>query len=403
MVDRSTLDAAASAGVISPEQVGPLHDFLSGRHAASPRTALGGEEDLRFIRNFHDVFLAIGIVLLGVGLAVAIGSYVASTFQGATENDARAVVTTIGALTAGAAAIMWGLGEVFARRRRLFLPAIAIVLALTMYAVVAAACLYFGLVLGENVDLGQRLDEGAGMPVLVRTGILLAASMAFVAPLLFYARFRLPFSLGLAGFGAACFVVLTAMTFSAEQTLEYIAALFLVLGVLLFLAGVAFDARDPARNSRFSDNGFWLHMAAAPFILNGALGLVSQLFNGTQAGAFSPSTGLIVGANAGSGVGPAAATLVVVGFLGLLSLLINRRALIVSALITTGVAIGVVLNALGLGAGALAASTLIALGALVLILGAGWHSVRRALLGWVKPDGVWARIFPPEPPAQARA
>lgn len=403
MVDRSMLDAAASAGVISPEQVGPLHDFLSGRHAASPRAAVSGEEDLRFIRNFHDVFLAIGIVLLGVGLAVAIGSYVASAFQGATEDDARAVVTTIGALTAGAAAIMWGLGEVFARRRRLFLPAIAIVLALTMYAVVAAACLYFGLVLGENVDLGQRLDEGAGMPALVRTGILLAASMAFVAPLLFYARFRLPFSLGLAGFGAACFVVLTAMTFSAEQTLEYIAALFLALGVLLFIAGVAFDARDPTRNSRFSDNGFWLHMAAAPFILNGALGLVSQLFSGTQAGAFSPSTGLIVGANAGSGVGPAAATLVVVGFLGFLSLLINRRALIVSALITTGVAIGVVLNALGLGAGALAASTLIALGALVLILGAGWHSVRRALLGWVKPDGVWARIFPPEPPPPARA
>ena len=25
--------------------------------------------------------------------------------------------------------------------------------------------------------------------------------------------------------------------------------------------------------------------------------------------------------------------------------------------------------------------------------------VRRALLGWVKPDGVWARIFPPEAPA----
>lgn len=402
MVDRTTLDAAAAAGVITPEQVGPLHDFLSGRHVASPRTAVSGEEDLRFIRNFHDVFLAIGIVLLGVGLAVAIGSYVASTFQGATEADARAVVTTIGALTLGAAAIMWVLGEVFARRRRLFLPAIAIVITLTIYAVVGAACLYFGLVLGENVDLGERLDEGAGMPALVRTGILLAASMAFVAPLLFYARFRLPFSLGLAGAGAACFVVLTAMTFSAEQTIQYLAALFLVLGVLLFLAGVAFDARDPARNSRFSDNGFWLHMAAAPFILNGALGLVSQLF-GNQAGAVSPSTGLILGANAGSGVGPAAATLVVVAFLGFLSLLINRRALIVSALITTGVAIGVVLNAFGLGAGALAAATLISLGALVLILGAGWHSVRRALLGWVKPDGVWARIFPPEPPAPARA
>jgi len=39
---------------------------------------------------------------------------------------------------------------------------------------------------------------------------------------------------------------------------------------------------------------------------------------------------------------------------------------------------------------------LIVLGAFVLILGAGWHNVRRALLSWVKPDGMWARIFPPE-------
>ena len=67
-----------------------------------------------------------------------------------------------------------------------------------------------------------------------------------------------------------------------------------------------------------------------------------------------------------------------------------------SALLTAGVAIGILLNQLGLGAGALAASTLIVLGAFVLILGAGWHSARRALLGWVKPDGAWARVFPPE-------
>jgi hypothetical protein len=89
-------------------------------------------------------------------------------------------------------------------------------------------------------------------------------------------------------------------------------------------------------------------------------------------------------------------TLLVVFMLGFVSLLINRRVLIVSALVTTGVAIGIILNEFGLGAGALAAAVLIVLGGFVLILGAGWHSVRRALLGRVKPDGAWARIFPPE-------
>jgi hypothetical protein len=179
-------------------------------------------------------------------------------------------------------------------------------------------------------------------------------------------------------------------------------SLYLVLGILLFLAAVAFDMRDPARASRFSDNGFWLHFAAAPLILNGAFSLVTQAFAGDVA--VSPSAAMI--AQAGEGGSPAAAaqasvTLAVVVLLGVISLLINRRALVVSALLTTGVAIGVLLNAVGLGAGALAASTLIVLGAFVLILGAGWHTVRRALLAWLKPDGVWARIFPPEATATA--
>ncbi|MFN3464759.1 MAG: hypothetical protein ACK4X1_11865, partial [Terricaulis sp.] len=103
----------------------------------------------------------------------------------------------------------------------------------------------------------------------------------------------------------------------------------------------------------------------------------------------------------GAATAHAALTLVVVVLLGVISLLINRRVLIVSTLITTGVAIGILMNALGLGAGALAASVLIVLGAFVLILGASWHTARRALLGWVKPDGAWARIFPPETPAAA--
>jgi hypothetical protein len=210
----------------------------------------------------------------------------------------------------------------------------------------------------------------------------------------------LPFSLGLVGGGAASFVIVAGLIANYEVTVRTLPALFLVLGSLLFLAGVAFDARDPERATRYSDNGFWLHFAAAPLILNGAFGLIGQALNGGDTG----SAGMIVAAGSDQGGAVAAqavATLVVIFVLGAISLLINRRALIVSALLTAGIAIGALLNAAGLGAGALAAATLITLGAFVLILGAGWHSVRRVLLGWVKPNGVWARIFPPEQPAAA--
>lgn len=396
MADRSDLEAAAAAGVIDAGQVAPLHEFLVSRALSTPAAAtipaLPGEENLRFIRNFHDVFLAIGILLLAGGIAISIGTIVA----GSASPEQGTMMT--GALCAGAVAVMWLLGEFFARRRRLFLPAIAIVLTMTLFAIVASATLYAGAVLGEHFE-SNPVDLESIRPEL-RIGILLAMGLAVIAPLAFYLRFRLPFSLGLAGGGAASFVIVACLIANYEVTVGTLPALFLALGSLLFLAGVAFDARDPERTTRYSDNGFWLHFAAAPLILNGAFGLIGQVLNGGDTG----SAGMIVAAGSDQGGAVAAqavATLVVIFVLGAISLLINRRALIVSALLTAGIAIGALLNAAGLGAGALAAATLITLGAFVLILGAGWHSVRRALLGWVKPDGVWARIFPPEQPATA--
>ncbi len=385
MADRSALESAAQAGLIRADQVGPLYDFLATGGAAP---ALPGEEDLRFIRNFHDVFLAIGIALFAIGLAVGIGAFTA------TAGNAVQGVAMSGGLCLGAAALMWGLGELFARRRRLFLPAIAIVCAMTLFAVFGVALVYAGVLMGRDFEF----DFSNGAPPELRLGFLLAAACAFIAPAAFYARFRLPFSIGMAGGGVAFFVIVAALLFAFQTAIELLPALYLVLGLLLFAAGVAFDACDPARVSRYSDNGFWLHFAAAPLILGGAFGLIGQAFGASGPAAMGGAGHLLtaVAGDAGNPVGQSFVTLFVVFALGFVSLLINRRVLIVSALLTTGVAIGVILNEFGLGAGALAASVLIVLGGFVLILGAGWHGVRRALLGWVKPDGVWARIFPPE-------
>jgi hypothetical protein len=385
MADRSALESAAAAGIIRADQVGALYDFLATGGVAP---AIAGEEDLRFIRNFHDVFLAIGITLFGVGMGIGIGAFAAGA-----ANPEQGTFAA-GALCLGAAAVMWGLGEVFARRRRLFLPAIAIVISLTVFVVFGVALLYAGALLGRNIEI----DFGDGAPPELRVGLLLAAAFTFITPGAYYTRFRLPFSIGLAGGGVAFFVVVAALLFAFEAALNSLPALYLFLGLFLFAAAVAFDARDPARVSRFSDNGFWLHFAAAPLILSGAFGLIGQAFGAPGAAAMGGGVGnLVMSAEVGGdAVAQSAVTLLVVFALGFVSLLINRRVLIVSALLTTGVAIGIILNEFGLGAGALAASVLIVLGGFVLILGAGWRSVRRALLGWVKPNGAWARIFPPE-------
>ena len=381
MADRDTLEAAAAAGLIAPEQVAPLRDFLSARASGASGSALTGEEDLRFIRNFHDLFLAIGIALFGIGLLVGVGAFAGIGAGGA---DGTAIFGIGCALAAG---LMWLLGEVFARRRRLFVPAIAIVLSLTGFTVLAAATTYAALVARQDVTWSA---DFTGLPPEIRLGIVIALIAGVAAPAVFYARFKLPFSLGLTGAMAAFATIATAMTVDLEATAAMLPLLMLGLGSLLFFAGVGFDARDPERAARWSDNGFWLHFASAPLILNGVFGLVDRAFEGSS---------LYMNA----GAAQAATTLAVVLLLGFLSLLINRRALIVSALLTMGVAIGIILKELGIGAGAgaIASSSLITLGAFVLILGAGWHSLRRALLGWVKPGGSWARVFPPEAPAAA--
>jgi hypothetical protein len=377
MTDRATLEAAAAAGVITTEQVGALDAFLNSQ---TPKPAVVGEEDLRFIRNFHDVFLAIGIVLLSVGMMVGISATVSN------NKDVVAGALLTGELAAGAAIILWFLGEFFARRRRLFLPAIAIVCCLTVFVVIAAISLYSSTLLGRSVN--WTFDRG--MPVEMRGGILLAAGCAAVAPALFYARFRLPFSLGLTGLSLALFVIAACLTANWDATTRLLPALYLILGIVLFLAAIGFDARDPQRQTRLSDNGFWLHFASAPLILNGVFGLIGMAVN---RGVVSPSA-MIVSGNAGAG--QAGATLAAIILLGLISLLINRRALIVSALLTAGIAIGVLLQTAGLGVDELAGATLTTLGAFVLILGAGWHGARRVLLHWVKPHGMMAHIFPPE-------
>ena len=371
------LDAAAAAGLLQPAQVGPRAEFLA-REESAPQAAvsatISGEEDLRFVRNFHDVFLATGIVLLAIGLSIAV-------ITSAGGFEAPMLITTA-VLFGGCAFIMEALGEVFSKQRRLFLPSIAICVSFVAFCVYAAMSAY-GFFAGQRIDIfNEGLSEAAA---IARGAAPVAAAAAVAACAFFYLRFRLPFSMGLLGLGATFFVVALIFWLSPSFLHEISSALWLLGGLGMFAAGVWFDARDPARATRISDNGFWLHLGAAPLILNGVLTLVG-----------GGMVGIIQRSEAGSAVVAAIVTLFVVAVLGLTSLLINRRALIVSALLSTGAAVGALMNAVGLDAGVLAASTLVVLGGGVLILGAGWHTARRALLKHAPQTGVWARIFPPE-------
>ncbi|MGE3303757.1 MAG: hypothetical protein AB7M12_11665 [Hyphomonadaceae bacterium] len=385
---RDDLNAAAEAGLITAEQAARVADFLAARVAPpAAALALNDEENLRFIRNFHDVFLAIGIVMLAVGMAVAAITFLSA--YGLFREGWKGGAAWLGAaLFAACAGAIWALGETFSRRRRLFLPSIALCISFVGFSATTAAFAYAGAVTHGLSAHAFDLEQGG---LLVKLLIVLAPLAALAGALSFYHRFKLPFALGFSGALAALTAFAVAWAAAPAQVAALYAPICIVAGVALFAAGMAFDMRDPERQGRLSDNGFWLHLAAAPFLLNGALGLIGGVTG--RVPAFGP-----IFQDGNANAAQAGLTLTVVAALGFLSLLINRRALIVSALVTTGVAVGVLMNAAGLGAGALVASTLLTLGAFVLILGASWRTARRALLAHLPRHGVWGRAFPPEAP-----
>ncbi|MAP95146.1 MAG: hypothetical protein CMK07_09365 [Ponticaulis sp.] len=151
----------------------------------------------------------------------------------------------------------------------------------------------------------------------------------------------------------------------------------LATGIATLLVAIWFDARDPDRATRMSDNGFWLHVTAAPQIVYGLRGVLGE---GSELGSVSIHL-VLVG--------------VLIGFT-LLSLALNRRALIISGLITFGVSIWNLFQAFGDSFFLRFAGPLLLVGGLVVLLGAGWKTSRKLLLAGFPKQGVMARIFPPE-------
>jgi hypothetical protein len=350
--------------------------------------SLSGEEDLRFIRNFHDVFLSIGLAMLSGGLAIAT-VMVLWPHAMALRNDDIAAVTRFGWIVAAAGAAnavaMWLLGEFFARGRRLFLPSIVIFLAFQLFVAAAVAGAY-----GASKGSGHFLENVGKVSVgtieaAVNEWTLISSLAAALAGLAFYARMKLPFAMGASGYALAAAGV-AAFNMHLPQFALSPFGLNLAAGVILFLAALGFDARDPARATRQSDNAFWLHFFAAPLIIGGAIGLAI--------GDASPSTD----------VGLAAlAVLAIVFAFALVSLLINRRALLVAGMIYAILATGVLLSRAGVSGGWLAASTLLIVGASMVLLGSGWHALRRVLVAPFPKRGFIARIIPPEPEKGAAA
>jgi len=363
MFDKSDIRAAVEGGAISDDAAKRLEAFLRARN--DPDRGLDSE-NLRFLSNFNDVFLTIGIAVLMTGLGFL--SWIA--FSNMLGISKATFVLTPAPLLIGA----WLLAEYFCGKRRLLLPSMALSTVIVLSAAALAALTFAPDNAEQTERFGRNFED-----MLATIGFAGFGAAAAAAAAIFW-RFRLPFSLFLLALTIAG-VFYTAVARIGGENLLFSGAVSLGIGIATLVFAIWFDARDPQRASRTSDHAFWLHMAAAPQIIFGLRGLI--LGSG-----FAPA-----------GAADAAVMLVVLLGFAFLSLALNRRALIVSGLLTFAATLWVLVDNFGGGGNGLNSLMLTALivGGSIVLLGGGWRTARRFILKLVPSTGMSGRIFPPEP------
>ena len=208
---------------------------------------------------------------------------------------------------------------------------------------------------------------------LIRPGLLTVAAV-FV----FWLRFKVPFAMALIALGLFATALLAAATgqgtpqslnevfvLSADSNFAWIT---LALGIVTFGAAMYFDGSDPHRVTRRSAQGFWLHLVAAPMIINTvALSILSN----------DPgSTSTILAAMAG---------------FALVAVIIDRRSFLLAAI---AYVVSVLLTLNPAFEDAQGARVILGLGVFLVILGAFWARIRAGLLKTL-PLGRLRAYLPP--------
>ncbi len=330
MYSEADLTDAVTEGAITAEAADALRAFVARRQSMPP----ADEEQFRLLTGFNDIFVSIATVLLLTSAGWLAG-------------------TIMPALGAGVVAILsWALAEYFTRRRRMALPSILLLVSFVggMFAV------------GYFLLAANTATQGQGI-----AGTMLAIAASAVH----WRRFYVPITIAagaLASVGAVVAVLLAVWPDLGRYTMV---AVFLG-GIAVFALAMRWDISDRVRVTRRSDVAFWLHLCAAPLIVHPAFKLLGLLDND------------------GTDLGRAAVAVGVYGVLAVVAVVVDRRALLVSALFYVVYAISALLRAAGALSFSLALTALVA-GSALLLLSAFWQPTRRAVVSAL-PAGVRARV-----------
>jgi hypothetical protein len=351
---REDLDAAVDAGIIDARTRDRLLTFAAQRTAGD--NSGPDNESFRLLTGFNDIFVSLACILL-----------------------LTAVVSLLPGIAAGAglAGLSWALAEYFTLKRRMALPSILLLLAFVGGVFLLILQLVSG---GDHWSLALAQAWGRGQVTAVWAPFAVAGATAAAAAALHWRRFRVPITL--AAGAAALAVLLAAITGAILSGRTPLLLAMLVSGLAIFALAMRYDMGDRLRLTRNTDIAFWLHLLAAPLIVHPIFALT-----GLGSHPIFALTGL-----GGSGGQPAAALVVLLVYAGLtfVALAIDRRALLVSALVYVLWALQGLFEAGQVAAGF--GFTALILGSFLVMLSAAWAGLRRRLLALLPPG--WASRLP---------
>ena len=342
MIGPDDLRAAVAAGMLTEAQAASLRSLSDSRRGARENLALG-DEPFELFKGFNEIFIVVGLFILALGYyGVAVLWMTADIWLGPGGPDVS-TKALIAAMIGGAA--LWLLAEYFVRRRRMIAPAIALSI---MFAGTAAAGLFAKF--AQPFMVAQQEFSSLPVPLALTTAAIL----------IFWLRFKVPFAMAMIALGLSA----VALVLAAEQagTPTSFVDLFLLssdgpfawitllLGIAVFCVAMAFDMSDPHRVTRRSANGFWLHVVAAPALVNTvALSLLEQ-----------------------------DASAALLGFLMLIAvvaIVIDRRSFLIASVGYSVTLSATIFDAEG------GVFTVLLLGLFLVLLGAFWERIRAVLLG----------------------
>lgn len=346
---KDDIRAAVAAGILNEGQAASLLALAQERLGVRDGL-INDDEPFEFFKGFSEIFVTVGLWLLFSGI-LAFGAVIG---QG------------IGIAATGMI-LTWVFALYFTKKRRMSLPSISL----------AAG---FGIFLTAGVLL--LLDATAS--TLDAIHLMAVGGIGMVGMLVYFYVFKLPFSMFVFGI----FSLIAIYAFMGTQgtgipLYNFPKGLFdlsdstglalgsLIFGFLAFGLGVYFDTKDPHRISRHSATGFWLHLLAAPAIVN-TMALTLYNSGGTS--------GYLL-------------TALLLFVVTVISLIIDRRSFLTAGIGYLGAIIIWAMSA-NLGDGASMVYTLLILGAFITALGTWWVQIRAWLMRAL-PDFPFKDRFPP--------